>query len=106
MLNYCDMDETTVSYCNMCNVGVCQPGTIQLVATQSEGTGLVQVCLDGSWTYVCGNGWSNVDAGIACRQLGYSFYCKFHMKYIHVTANYVVVTCYTIKCGTKIDICH
>ena len=89
MLNYCDIDETTVTYCNLCNVGVCQPGTIQLVATQSEGTGLVQVCLDGSWTYVCGNGWSNVDAGIACRQLGYSFYCKFHMKYIHVTANYV-----------------
>ena len=58
--------------------GVCQGGTIQLVSGQSEGTGLVQVCLDGSWTYVCGSGWSNADAAVACRQLGYSFYREFY----------------------------
>ena len=61
-------------------LGVCQAGTIQLVASQSEGTGLVQVCLDGSWTYVCRSGWSNADAEVACRQLGYSFYRKFYRK--------------------------
>ena len=62
-------------------LGVCQPGTIQLVSGQPEGTGLVQVCLDRSWTYVCGSGWSNVDAAVACRQLGYSFYRKFQVKF-------------------------
>ena len=61
-------------------LGVCQAGTIQLVSGPSEGTGFVQVCLDGSWTYVCGSGWSNVDAGVACRHLGYSFYSKFYGK--------------------------
>ena len=61
-------------------LGACQAGTIQLVTGQSEGTGLVQVCLDGSWTYVCGSGWSTADAEVACRQLGYSFYREFHGK--------------------------
>ena len=61
-------------------LGVCQPGTIQLATTQSEGTGLVQVCLDGSWTYVCGIGWSTADAEVACRHLGYSFYSEFYVK--------------------------
>ena len=60
--------------------GVCQAGTIQLVSGLSEGTGFVQVCLDGSWFYVCGSGWSIVDAEVACRQLEYSFYRKFYGK--------------------------
>ena len=83
-LNYCDTIHTmmmlaNIIYCMKSTLGVCQPGTIQLVSGHSEGTGLVQVCLDGSWTYVCGSGWSSVDAGVICRQLGYSFYGKFQV---------------------------
>ena len=72
---------TTYLHPELCNfLGNCQPGTIQLVAGQSVDKGIVQVCLDGSWTYVCRNGWSSVDGAVTCRQLGYSFYRKFCVK--------------------------
>ena len=34
--------------------------------------GKVEVCYDEEWRTVCGEGWSQQDALVACRQLGYS----------------------------------
>ena len=36
--------------------------------------GRLEVCVDGSWGTVCdmNNYWSEVDAHVVCRQLGYS----------------------------------
>jgi len=39
---------------------------------QFVAAGTVQVCVEGAWTFVCGRDWSDMDAAIACRQLGYS----------------------------------
>ncbi len=34
--------------------------------------GRVEVCMDGRWGTVCGEGWTNKDAGLMCSRLGYS----------------------------------
>ena len=35
----------------------------------------MQVCIGGTWGYVCDNSWSTSDARVVCKQLGYST-CK------------------------------
>ncbi len=44
--------------------------------------GRVEVCVDGRWGTVCGEGWTNEDAGHVCIRLGYSKESKdlFHIK--------------------------
>lgn len=55
-------------------VGVCEHGDVQLVPLPGSVSmaGRVEVCLDGVWSNICGRGWSNRDAVVVCRQLGYS----------------------------------
>ena len=40
--------------------------------THKVSQGLVEVFYNGSWGYVCGNGWTKVEASVTCKQLGYS----------------------------------
>lgn len=50
----------------------CTAGSIRLMGGSSNMEGRVEVCVDGDWGTVCDDGWSTVDANIACRQLGFS----------------------------------
>ena len=34
--------------------------------------GRVELCVRGTWSPVCGNVWTQEDASVACRQLGFS----------------------------------
>ena len=52
---------------------VCSHGAVRLVGGNSTVQGRVEVCVNNQWGTVCSNSWSNSDAGIVCRQLGFSF---------------------------------
>ena len=50
----------------------CTHGSIRLRGGSTSMNGRVEVCLNGDWGTVCDDGWSTIDANIACRQLGFS----------------------------------
>ena len=50
----------------------CTHGTIRLIGGTSSLEGRVEVCVNGVWGTVCSDGWTAVDANVACRQLGHS----------------------------------
>lgn len=49
----------------------CEFGEVRL-NDGSTLSGRVEVCVDDSWSTVCDMSWSNADASVFCRQLGYS----------------------------------
>ena len=50
----------------------CTNGAIRLVKGSTKYEGLVEICADGSWGYICQYGWGQTDAMVTCRQLGYT----------------------------------
>ena len=50
----------------------CTNNAVRLVWGQGPFEGNVQICINGVWGWVCDNGWSTVDAGVVCTQIGYS----------------------------------
>ena len=63
----------------------CRHGDLRLVGGSSPDRGRVEVCLFNMWGTVCDDFWSNVDARVACRQLGYSDSSKFCNMYLTIS---------------------
>lgn len=54
----------------------CSNGELRLEGGSNAYEGRVEVCRNQAWGTVCDNGWTNVDATVACRHLGYSGFRK------------------------------
>ena len=52
--------------------GGCTLGDLRLMGGTNSMEGRVEICIDGVWGTVSDDGWSTVDAQIACRQLGFA----------------------------------
>ncbi|XP_019859783.1 PREDICTED: deleted in malignant brain tumors 1 protein-like [Amphimedon queenslandica] len=82
--NNCYLNWIPNSYCNnyheagvICESNSCANGQVRLKDSDSQRRGNVQVCINGTWGEVCGQGNSKVDGNLAlvvCSELGYSSY--------------------------------
>ena len=57
---------------------LCQDGEIRLRNGNTSLEGRVEICMNKTWGTVCDDDWDNVDAGIACLQLGFSSVGMLH----------------------------
>ena len=39
----------------------------------------MEICLNNTWGFLCGEGWKNSEASVVCQQLGFSQYGKLHL---------------------------
>ena len=65
----------------------CANGTIRLRGSSYATYGRVEVCMNGYWGTVCDDFWDDRDAGVICRQLGFSP----HGKLMSVTVSHLSV---------------
>ena len=49
----------------------CIEGALRLVDGSSYNEGRVEVCSNGRWGTVCGDGWTEREAALVCSRLGY-----------------------------------
>ena len=57
-------------------IAPCANGQLQLAAGNTVNEGRVEICINNVWGTVCDDGWSNSDATVVCRQLGFSTTCN------------------------------
>ena len=49
----------------------CTNGDVRLAGVLSSNQGRVEICYNNQWGTVCDNSFTNVDARVVCRQLGF-----------------------------------
>ena len=50
----------------------CTEGDVRLIYGPSHNEGTIEICHDDLWGLISDSGWSDSDAEVVCRQLGYS----------------------------------
>ena len=54
------------------STNVCSHGDIKLTGGKSSNEGDVQICVNGTWGYICGWPWYYSNINVVCKQLGYT----------------------------------
>lgn len=66
----CGHQQDAGVFC-MEDLGFCNHSSVRLVGGNAQYDGLVQVCLQGEWGFVCDRDWSENEASVVCSQSGY-----------------------------------
>ena len=74
----CRCISFTSKYYTIDHAENCTNGDVRLVGRSDDYEGNVQVCISGTWGYVCDTNWDSNDATVVCKQLGYSTSRKSH----------------------------
>ena len=78
---------------NYCVLTGCLYGQLRLVNGPRPNVGRLEICIEGNWGTICDDDWSEANAQVVCRQLGYSPDSKTLLMLMHVD----IYTCSYIK---------
>ena len=87
------------------NIAPCQERDVRLVGGDSYGR--VELCSNEEWVSICSDQfWDDIDAGVLCRQLGFSRHGKILCTTIIYLAIHVIIIiiilCYTMHVLLKV----
>ena len=69
----------------------CNHGSVRLRGGTTANVGRVEICANETWGTVCDDFWGSTDAGVICRQLGYSRFSEITLRARCITSYFVNV---------------
>ena len=66
---------------------VCNHGSVRLIGGSTTNVGRVEICANETWGTVCDDFWGSADAGVICRQLGFSRFSEIHSHLCTITSS-------------------